>query len=122
MTPTPATLTIGAVPRFAAGPSTALAILQNTGAAPARIVTEPGDADHGRTITPGAKIEMEPTGRFLRVASDAPTTVEVTNFTVEDLRENASAEFKVPVQLIRGKTKAAIGEFVLAYYAHEASE
>ena len=122
MTPTPATLTIGAVPRFAAGPSTALAILQNTGSAPARVVTESGDADHGRTIAPGVTIELEPTGRFIRLACDTTTTIEATCYTVEDLRANASTEFRIPVEMIRGKTKAAIGEVVQAYYAHEVAE
>ncbi len=122
MTPTPFTLTIGAVPRFVAGPGTALAVLRVTGSAPARVVTEPGDTDHGRTIAPGATIELEPTGRFLRLASDTTTTVEATCFTVEDLRANASTEFRVPVEFIRGRTKAEITDSVVAFYSHEVAE
>ena len=119
MTVTPALLTIGAVPRFVAGPFTALAIITNTGSAPARIVTEPGAADHGRTVAPAATIELEPTGRFIRLACDTATTVEVACYTVADLRADAAAEFRVPVEFIRGRTKAEIGESIVAFLGHE---
>jgi hypothetical protein len=122
MTPTPFTATVGAVPKFVAGPGTALAVLRNTGSAPARIVTESADPDHGRTIAPGATIELEPTGRFIWLACDTTTTVEVTCYTLDELRENAAAEFRIPVELLRGKSKAAIADFVVAYYAHEVAE
>jgi hypothetical protein len=122
MTPTPFTLTLRSVPRFVAGPSTALAVLRNTGGAPARVVTEPGDADHGRTIAPAATIELEPTGRFIWLACDTTTAAEVTCYTVDDLRENASAEFRVPVEFIRGRTKAEITDSVVAFYSHEVAE
>ncbi len=119
MTPSPAILTIGSVPRFAAGPSTALAVLQVTGAAPARIVTESGDIDNGRTIAPGATIELEPTGRFIRLACDTSTTVEAACYTLDDLRENASEEFRIHFELVSGKSKSAIADFVVRYYALE---
>jgi hypothetical protein len=119
MTPTPFTLTLRPAARFVAGPSTALAVLRNTGAAPARIVTEPADPDHGRTIAPAATIELEPTGRFIWLACDTSTTVEATTYTVDNLRANAAAEFRIPKELIRGKTKAEIADSVAAFYSHE---
>jgi hypothetical protein len=83
-----------------AGSYAALAILRTTGSAPARIVTEPGDANHGRTIAPGATLQLEPKGRTVRVVCDTTTTVEVTCFALNDLKADAADRCNLPVELL----------------------
>jgi len=122
MTVTPGTVTLepAGVRRPIASAYTALAIIENTGTVLARLVTEPGDALDGLTIAPGATLEVEPLGRTVYAVADTATTLAVTRYTVEALRADAAAEFRVPVEFIRGRTKAEIGEYIVAFLGHEA--
>ncbi len=117
MTATPGYLTIDSARRPIAGGHTSLAVLKNTGTAAVRIVT--ADGDTLKSIAPGATAEVEPQGWTVYAVADAPTDVEITRYTVADLRADAAEAFRLPVELIKGRSKAEIGDFVTRYYAHE---
>ena len=120
MTASTGTLTIDSAPRPIAGGHTALAVLKNTGTAAVRIIAEPaGDSLNGLSIAPAATVEIEPRGRTIYAVSNSPTDVEITRYSVAALRADAAAEFRIPVELIRGRTKAEIGESAVRFYAHE---
>ncbi|MGR7025549.1 hypothetical protein [Geodermatophilus sp. URMC 62] len=99
----------------------ALVIVTNTGANPARVVTTAGDPDHGRIIAPGATVELTYAGRstVLRLASDAGTTVDVGLYNIADVRADAAEFYRVPVELIRGRTKAEIAASAASFLRHE---
>ncbi len=106
-------LTITTARQPVASAFTAYAELKNTGNATARVVTEPGNADHGRTIAPGATLKIKPQGRTIFLVADAETTVEITKWSTQDLREAAAKDFGVPLELLRGeRTPADILGFI----------
>jgi len=115
---TPATIHVDAIPRPFASAYTALTIVE-AGAVPVRVVTEPGHADNGRTIAPGETVELEPRGFTFYLVANSPTTVAVTKFTVDDLRADAAEFYRVPVDLITGRDKAAIAESAARFLRHE---
>src|SRR3712207_5568590 len=108
------------VRRPIASAHTAVAVLKNIGSAPARIVTEPFHPDNGRVVAPGATLEVEPRGWTIYAVADSVTTLEVASSTVAALRKDAADEFNVPVELIRGRTKAEIGDSIVRFLGHEA--
>ena len=95
---------------------TALAVIK-AGTTAVRIVT--ADGDTLTTIAAGATAEVEPQGRTVYAVANSPTEVEISKYTVADLRADAAAEFRVPVELIHGRSKAEIGESAVRFYAHE---
>jgi len=113
------TLHVDTVPRYLASAYTALAIVENTGKLPVRLSTEPGNPLHDRIIAASETFEVEPRGATVNVSADKATTVAVTWFTVGDLRADAAAEFRVPVELITGRDKAAIAESAARFLQHE---
>jgi hypothetical protein len=99
---------------------TAVVIIENTGSAPTRVVTELSYAGNGRTIAPGETVELETQGFTIYLVADAPTTVAVTKYSVMDLRADAADEFNVPVEPVRGRTKAEIGDAIVRFLSHSA--
>ena len=95
---------------------TALAVVK-AGTTAVRIVT--ADADTVTTIAAGATAEFEPQGRTVYAVADSPTEVEISKFTVADLRADAAATFRIPVELIHGRSKAEIAKSAVRFYAHE---
>jgi hypothetical protein len=74
----------------------------------------------GQVIPAGQSAEVEPRGLTIWVTAAEPTSISVTNYTLDDLRANAADEFNIPVELLAGKhSKAEIADFVVRYYAHE---
>ena len=95
---------------------TAVAVIK-AGTTAVRIAT--ADGDTLTTIAAGATAEVEPQGRTIYAVADSPTEVEISKYTVADLRADAAAALRVPVELIHGRTKAEIGESAALFYAHE---
>jgi len=120
MTVTPGHLTISSVRQPVASAFTSLAVITNTGTAAVRVITADGDVL--ANIAANGTAEIKPQGRTIYAVAEAPTAVEVARYSVADLRADASEEFHIPVELIRGRTKAEIADFVTRYYAHEAAE
>jgi hypothetical protein len=124
MSPTPATVPVGLIRRPVAGPHTAVAIIENTGSVPVRLSTAPWTASvDGQVVPAGQSAEVEPRGLTIWVTAAEPTSVSVTNYSINDLRANAADEFRIPLELLRGKhSKDEIADFVVRYYAHEQAD
>jgi hypothetical protein len=116
-----ATLALTTAPRLIASAFLPLVVVQNTGSIPVRVVTE--GADNGRTIAPGATVELESHNRFanLSLVADAPTSVEAAFYDVASLRADAAAYSGVPVEFITGRSKAEIAQSVVHFKGTAAS-
>ena len=124
MNPTPATIGVGPVRRNVAGPHTAVAVIENNGSVPVRLSTAPWtDPLDGQVIPAGQSAEIEPRGMTVWVTAAEPTSISVTSYTVNALRAEAADEFRIPLELFRGKnSKAEIADLVARYYAHEQAD
>ena len=96
-----------------------MVVIKNTGTAPASVVTTGGNIDHGKVIAPGATVELEMRGRTsnLRLVCDASTTVGVSAYTLDALREDAAAAYDVPARFLTGTTKTELAKSAVEFKA-----
>lgn len=104
------TITVGTTPRLIASAYLSLVTVENTGTVPVRVLSQPGDADHGRVIAPDTLAELLSSDRSgsLFLVADEDTDVVLRLSTLQDLREEAAESTGVPLARLRGDTRDEI--------------